>query len=216
MDFVLGGDFLLEGFEKRFTLINVYGPHSKRNTLWDNLFTKKLLNTELLILGGDLNFSLGEAESWGPNAHPNSQVVYFRHLIDSKGLIDVAPPNMLPTWRNMRTGEAKVAKTLDRFLIFESFASLPFQFRQWIGSGGESDHSPVWLDLEGFPIKPTAPFKFNPSWLKDESFQQLIMTNWTPIRNTEETPAGIQFATNLKTLKKLVIPWAKEKQTSKE
>jgi hypothetical protein len=92
------------------------------------------LNTELLILGGDLNFSLGEAESWGPNAHPDSQTAFFRHLIDSKGLIDVAPPKFLPTWRNMRTGEARVAKRLDHFLISESFASLPFQIRQWIGS----------------------------------------------------------------------------------
>jgi hypothetical protein len=175
------------------------------------LFTKKLLNTELLILGGNLNFSLGEVESWGPNAHLDNQAAYFRHLIDSKGIIDVAPPKMLLTWRNMRTREARVAKILDHFLISESFASFPFQFRQCVGSRGESDHSPIWLKLEGSPIKPAAPFKFNPSWLKDKSFQHLIRTNWSFIRNTEESLVGIQFATNLKSLKKLVIPWEKRK-----
>jgi endonuclease/exonuclease/phosphatase family metal-dependent hydrolase len=148
----LGGDFLLEGIGKEFRIINVYGPHTDQNTFWVNLFAKDLLKTELLILGGDLNFSLGEAESWGPTAHPDSQAGFFSHLLASNGLIDVAPLKMLPTWRNMRVGEARVAKRIDRFLISEPVAMLPFQFRQWIGSGGESDHSPVWLELEGTPI----------------------------------------------------------------
>jgi hypothetical protein len=93
---------------------------------------------------------------------------------------------------------------------------LPFQIRQWIGSGGESDHSPVWLELEGTPQKSAAPFKFNSSWINDERFQQLIRTNWTNLRETKDSPTGIQFAPNLKHLKKLVIPWAKPKQLSEE
>jgi len=55
------------------------------------------MNIELLILGGDLNFSLGEAESWGPKAHPDSPTAFFRHLIASKALIDVAPPKCVLT-----------------------------------------------------------------------------------------------------------------------
>jgi len=77
----------------------------------------------------------------------------------------------------MRIGEGRVAKRIDRFLIYEPVAMLPFQFRQWIGSGGESDHSPIWIELEGTPDKPATPFKFNSSWINDESFQQLIRTN---------------------------------------
>jgi hypothetical protein len=117
MDYVLGGDFLLKGIGKEFRIINVYGPHTDHNTFWVNLFSKDLLNSDLLILGGDLNFSLGEAESWGPTTHPDSQAEFFSHLMASNGLIDVAPLRMLPTWRNMRAGEARVAKILDRFLI---------------------------------------------------------------------------------------------------
>jgi hypothetical protein len=102
------------------------------------------------------------------------------------------------------------------FLISEPLAMLPLQFRQWIGSGGESDHSPVWFEMEGGPQNPATPFKFNSSWLKDESFQQLVKSNWNNIRDTEGTPAGIQFASNLKRIKKLAIPWAKEKQKVEE
>jgi hypothetical protein len=49
----------------------------------------------------------------------------------------------------MRTGEARVAKRIDQFLVSEKMMESHFQVRQWIGSGGESDHSLVWLELEG-------------------------------------------------------------------
>jgi hypothetical protein len=52
--------------------------------------------------------------------------------------------------------------------------------------------------------------------MNDESFQQLVKTNWTNIRDTEDIPVGIQLASNLKKLKKLVIPWAKEKYKAEE
>jgi hypothetical protein len=70
--------------------------------------------------------------------------------------------------------------------------------------------------MEGGPQKPATPFKFNSSWLKDESFQQLVKSNWIDIRDSEGNPTGIQFATNLKRIKKLVIPWEKTKQKVEE
>jgi hypothetical protein len=83
---------------------------------------------ENLIIGGDFNFSLGEAESWGPSAHPDPQTEFFSHLLASKGFIDIAPVKLLPTWRNLRVGEAQVAKILDHFFITESMSMLPLQF----------------------------------------------------------------------------------------
>jgi hypothetical protein len=93
---------------------------------------------------------------------------------------------------------------------------LPFQFRQWIGSGGESDHSPVWLVFEGGPQKSASPFKFNSTWLKDEGFQKLVKSNWIHLQDSEGISAAIQFVTNLKRIKKLVIPWEKTKQKEDE
>jgi hypothetical protein len=109
-----------------------------------------------------------------------------------------------------------VAKRLDWFLITEALSLLPLQFRQWIGSGGESDHSHVWLSLDNGPKKPTTPFKFNSIWLKDDSFQKLVKDNWSPLRESEGIPAAIQFMDNLKLIKKLVIPWEKTKWEEEE
>jgi hypothetical protein len=97
LDSVLGGDFVVEGIGKEIRIINVYGPHTDRNTFWVNLLVNILLKNDLLILGGDLNFSLGEAESWGPSAHPDNQAGFFSHLLASNGLIDIAPLKLLPT-----------------------------------------------------------------------------------------------------------------------
>jgi hypothetical protein len=112
----LGVDVQVEGIGLEVRIINVYGPHSDMIPFWDSLFRKDLMKVENLIIGGDFNFSLGEAESWGPSAHPDPQATYFNHLLSSNGFIDIAPIKLLPTWRNMRVGEAHVAKRLDHFL----------------------------------------------------------------------------------------------------
>jgi len=147
----------VESIGKVIEIINVYVPHTDQISFWETLLGKYLLKNDLLILGGDINLSLREAESWGPSAHPDNQVAFFSHLLFSKSLIDIAPLKLLPTWRNMRVGEARITKRLDRFLIYEPLAMLPFQFCQWIGSGGESNHSPVWFEMEGGPQNPATP-----------------------------------------------------------
>jgi exonuclease III len=96
-DSSLGGDFLVEGIGKVITIINVYGPHTDQISFWENFLHKYLLKKNLLILGGDINFSLGEAKSCGPSSHPNNQVGFFSHLLASNGLIDISPIKLLPT-----------------------------------------------------------------------------------------------------------------------
>jgi hypothetical protein len=112
----------------------------------------------------------------------------------------------------MRSGDARVAKRIDRFLV-RSTNGGKLQVRQWIGAGGISDHSPIWLALEGGPIKPPSPFKFNASWLSDESFLALVQSNWRPYDPSSGSPVGLHFADNLKRIKLLTIPWAQGKKT---
>ena len=52
-------------------LLNVYGPCQEREMFWSSFFQKYFLNHQNLIIGGDLNFSLGVSESWGANARAN-------------------------------------------------------------------------------------------------------------------------------------------------
>jgi hypothetical protein len=69
-----------------FTVLNVYGPTQDRIPFWENLLSKSFMKNEDLILGGDLNFSLGMAKSWGQRAQTDSLSEFFNHIVGKKGL----------------------------------------------------------------------------------------------------------------------------------
>jgi len=63
----------MEGLGQELGILNVYGLYSDQDPFWASLLNKQLLRSVNLILGGDLNFSLGEAKVWGLNVHPDNQ-----------------------------------------------------------------------------------------------------------------------------------------------
>jgi hypothetical protein len=107
-------------------------------------------------------------------------------------------------------GDEHIAKRLDRFLISTHLVEEPILLRQWVGTGGESDHYPIFLEVAGNTRKPTSPFKFNSSWLKEEEFINLVKELWIPLNQDER--AVVQFANNLKTLKQATIEWERKKK----
>lgn len=125
-------------------------------------------------MGGDLNFSLGTAEIWGPKEAPCPLSDLFIHQFDLSGMVDVEPPKLNPTWRNRWVGEDRISKRMDKFLVGEDLVSSPIQIRQWVDSGRELDHNLVILELRGGSQKPLIPFKFNVFWLKDPMFLEMI------------------------------------------
>eukprot|EP00253_Pinus_taeda_P019465 PITA_19465 len=121
-----------------------------------------------------------------------------------------------PTWWNKRVGEARVAKRLDRFLINEDLAAAIPLFRQWVEEGGPSDHFSILIELSKGPSKPPAPFKFNASWLQEESFNKLFNETWIhPVRGSQEQKSFL-FMENLKRLKKATISWAKDRKQNQD
>jgi hypothetical protein len=62
LDSCLGVDFLLEGVGMEFKVLNVYGSYVACTPFWETLLKNNLLKVENLILGGNLNFSLGEGK----------------------------------------------------------------------------------------------------------------------------------------------------------
>lgn len=48
-----------------FRIFNIYRPCQNRSEFRDNLLGSDTFFTDHLILGGDLNFSIGHSESWG-------------------------------------------------------------------------------------------------------------------------------------------------------
>ena len=58
----MGIDVYSREIDRVYSMINIYGPYQDRFPFWDRIFSKSWWNFPNLIMGGDLNFSLGEAE----------------------------------------------------------------------------------------------------------------------------------------------------------
>jgi len=208
MESVLCVEVLSADLGQTVKVVNIYGPYNNRAPFWEALFENPLLCGDSLVIGGDLNFSLGQSEVWGPHAHVDSLAGFFVQNLVEKGWLDIEPLKLKPTWRNNRCGEHRIAKRIDRFLVAEQLVDRFFQVKQWVGSGGRSDHFPIFLELQKGPINPPSSLKFNKVWLQDESFKNLMVDNWTPFDRRLDGTAAFQFADNIKKLKRLIKDWS--------
>lgn len=68
LKFFMGMEVMSSDFDFPLTFVNIYGPCQGRVSFWNDLLSKNLLKVENLIFGGDLNFSMGISEAWGPLA----------------------------------------------------------------------------------------------------------------------------------------------------
>ena len=82
-----------------------------------------------MIIGGDLNFTLGVHEFWGPKERMDPLAYFFTNFIHNLKLIDLDPQKLKPTWTNKRVGENRVEKRLDRFLLEETLLEKDFMFK---------------------------------------------------------------------------------------
>lgn len=192
-------------------VINIYAPNQNRMEFWLNLLENNLV-TNSTIIGGDLNFSLGMEESWGHHAQLYPISEQMSTLLDSYKLVDVPMSKKVPTWHNKRTGEAALGQRLDRFLIHEDLIHKLPLYRQWVGTGGLSDHLPIFLQVSGPTKKPRSTFKFFSGHLQDPDFINLV-TNFCrsqpPLRAQR---MAADFCERLKALRIMTEDWSKRKR----
>ena len=100
-------------------VFNLYGPYINRPLFWDKIFSLDLFGGDMVVIGGDLNFSLGQAEVWGPFSCPDPLSDYFTQKLIEKNWLDIEPVKLKPTWHNNRCGDGRVAKIFGRFLVNE-------------------------------------------------------------------------------------------------
>ena len=159
-------------------LLNIYGPYIEREVFWRNLLGVDGLKCNHLILGGELNFTLGLSEIWGSRARSDPLSAFFSKSLEDFGLVDVAPSVMLPTWNNRRVGDENICKRLDRILLSADMLDLDYFYRQWVGSGGESDHHLFFFQISNRGAQLKTPFKFNPHWLENEDLVNTLKASW--------------------------------------
>lgn len=206
----IGMDIFSSELGMDLRIINVYGPCHSKEAFWNRFLNLSITSLENLIIEGDLNFSIGYGESWGTNAQVDMLTKTMEMLLDQHHLTDIPMIKPLPTWRNQRVGVAALARGLDRFLIKDSLIQKLSLYRQWVGFGGISDHSPIFVEISSPQKKLGAPFKFNSTWLKGPSYIQLVNDLWRLHPSSRGRTWAEGFYSNLSVLKKLSIKWAKE------
>jgi hypothetical protein len=192
--------------------LNVYGPCTGRKEFWQRLHDLGLLAAENLILAGDLNLTTSPFEIWGDSALTDPLANFFQQTFYKNALIDIKPPDLLPTWRNGRQGPANISKRLDRFLVAESLLLPSYNSRAWVKLPFLSDHAPICLQIgEGRGGK-GHPFKFNSMWLKDPTFIKLVTSVWTDCTLVIPGDAQGNLFRKLNSLKSHSILWLKDKK----
>jgi len=108
--------------------------YSDREEFREEIKRDGLLNEHNLKLGGDLKFTSSNREMWGLHARVDPLQLFFIHMIQVEGVVDVDPIKILPTWRNGRGGHEYIAKRLNQFLIIEYLALSGLRYKSWVSN----------------------------------------------------------------------------------
>jgi hypothetical protein len=214
------GGILLSGhcfdLKANINLLNVYGPCADRKLFWQRLDDLGLLAAKNLILAGDLNLTTSSEEIWGDRAQIDPLHSFFNRLFYKNALVDLKPAELIPTWRNGRQGIASIAKRLDRFLIAEDLLTPSCCYRSWVNLPFISDHASICLQLGTGRFGVGLPFKFNPQWLREASFNSLVKSVWTDSSSLPSDDPQGNLSVKLSRLKSRSILWLKEKKLAEQ
>jgi hypothetical protein len=213
--FLSTGGILLTGYttgdKKELTFLNVYGPCQNRKEFCESVEAAGLLRKINIILVGDLNLSTSSSKTWGKKATSDPLSVYFKSLFQRHSLIDVIPNKPLPTWKNGRASVESISKRLDRFYIAEELLVSSQKYRSWVQLPFISDHAPICLELgQGFQ-KVYFPYKFNPGWIAEEGFTNVVENIWQDSELSSIQDAQLRLVEKLTKLKSCVKLCAKNK-----
>jgi hypothetical protein len=109
-------------------------------------------------------------------------VVFLRPYLKLK-LVDLEHGKLFPRWRGP-------------FFSVRRSSIQSFSLQSWVSSSGLSDHLPIIFQMDSSLAKPPAPFNFNPIWLRDKDFKELIKGKWIPL--LAGSPSSYMHITRLK------------------
>jgi hypothetical protein len=88
--------------------------------------------------------------------------------------------------------------------------------RAWVNLPFLSDHAPICLQIGDGCFGAGQPFKFNPQWLRETSFNSLVRLAWTDTTLTVLGDAQGNLIRKLSRLKSLTIHWLKDKKETEQ
>eukprot|EP00253_Pinus_taeda_P005605 PITA_05605 len=200
------------GHKTPINILNIYAPYVHRSPFWDKLFSSDLCEIRHLLLVGDMNFTLGPDEVWGGGRHMDPISDLMKNHLLHRNFIDIAPSVLTHTWDNGRTGDAYIAKRLDRAIIQADIIEhmgMPFLS---IGNESISDHRPIFLQWWQRPYKQHFPFKFDRTFIDDPDLIHVVTNAWSASGNRASSHAP-SFHERMRHVRSIVKTWQSEKKS---
>lgn len=188
------GNFLILDmtvYNKRLSLINIYGPNKDEPNFYINLFKSITdIGNETYMICGDFNISLDPTMDCYNYKHINNPKArkYVLETINENNLFDtfreLHPSLKRYTWR--RKSPLKQSR-LDLFLVTESIMNLVKTSK--IETGYKSDHSMVTISLAMDNFEHGRPlWKHNNSLLADSEYLKIINSKILEVKKQYSLP----------------------------
>ncbi|PNY08791.1 endonuclease/exonuclease/phosphatase family protein, partial [Trifolium pratense] len=163
----------------RLTSFWGYSDSARRRQSWNLLRDLASMSTDPWCIIGDFNDLLSSDDKKGGPERPAWLYNGFRNAVSDCSLLDMPLEGYQYTWfKSLGTNRA-LEERLDRAMHTHAW-SLMFPKARLINLvAATSDHSPILLKLEHEPyIQPKRSFRFENSWLLDNSLVAMITSNW--------------------------------------
>ena len=171
----------VKSLNNSFIITAVYASPkiAMRKILWNELcsFAEGLDYPWCVI--GDFNEVTCQAEKFGGREINRSRVNLFVQTMNDCSLIDLGYHGSKFTWTNKRRSNP-ILERLDRGWANEAWITQYPNANVWHLPRITSDHCPIHVRLNNpTKILGPKPFRFEPMWMSDPSFQQTILDPWS-------------------------------------
>lgn len=180
----------------RLTCYYGFPERERRREAWEFLRLLAAKSSLPWCIAGDFNDILHAPNKKGVHPHPASLLNGFRNVVEDCALIEIDLLGRKYTWEKSRGSENWGRERLDRVFATESwwrpFPLCNLRLLHTICS----DDEPIHLELRSLShTKRQFRFRFENTWLKEESFHEEVCEYWGSLSSMQFLPKLIDIFT---------------------
>ncbi|XP_031094434.1 uncharacterized protein LOC115998904 [Ipomoea triloba] len=163
----------------RLTCFYGFPERARRHQAWTLLRDLKSHSNLPWVVIGDFNDIASHSEKRGHISHPDNLIRGFNDTLQDCALFDLGMQGHKFTWERGRGSEHWVEEQLDRAVASSEWRELYGNAKVLNILATSSDHSAIFLDLKGRPVRRVGRrFKFESAWLLDAQCRDVVEASW--------------------------------------
>ena len=173
--------------------------YADRKLLWQDLCNIAGVVKSPWIAIGDFNEIINQGEKFGGQPIKINRANLYASTMNACSLLDLGYQGQKYTWSNMRK-KYPIFTRLDRGWVNPEWITKFSNSNLWNLPRVTLDHCPILVYQDNPPPKiGNKPFRFEPMWLLDHTFEEKIKTSWPR--------EGREIGSMLLDLKEVLVEW---------